>query len=748
MTSTRRHFLGRSLAATAGLATAAGCSWQHGGKPPVLRPAPDPLATLASGKDSARTTGASVMQIVAHADDDLYFISPETLHFLHGGGSLTSVYLTAGESTGLGPKTPAVRSGEVPVLDRSHFAAARFYGLRRAYAQAVTGSLDSPWTRTSVALRCGTRAEVASLTSAPQVRMVLLNLLEAGDLRPAYRKRTLAGLVSGTSRSVPTLQLSDGPVARGYTYTRDMLLDALDELLTQARPTLVCTLDHDPEHKFVMRRGRRRITTSDHVDHTAAAQFTVTAVERYRPPAGAPTPVLQAYRGYANDHWPQTLDASTVAVKTALLTIYSGHGLPCPVRTGCGDHNVDNLLGSRRRFDSTQHRYQGDTGWLRPLPDGRLTAFAVISGRMTQWTQTAPGATAFGPPAAVPGGGSLVGQVSAVSLPDGRIRLFALRHGGMMTAPAHQNRAVVTAVQDGPGGAFGGWQNLGGPDGTVGVRAREMGLPYAAADVHGRLYVVARRYDRRLAVRTMAPGGAWGRWTVPIGPIDVQDGVCLVPRADGRLEIFAGTRNRLYRWTARNGVVSAARVQPLPVPACAPAALELPDGRLRLFLRPPASGDVRVYDETPKGWSAATVLRSVGGYGPVAVVPDSAPQQVPVAGTAGEHTASGGTAARTASYSAPYATPYSVSYSSKATAQTVAVRTDAGTVRTFTVPVSGAPLASSVQGGELLAGTSSLAVDSSGGVFLATLDADGSPHLAAVTCQGCRTADGDRTIVR
>ncbi|WP_225846124.1 PIG-L family deacetylase [Streptomyces sp. HPF1205] len=624
--------------------------------------------------------GTSVVQIVAHPDDDLYFINPETSQFLRAGVPLTTVYLTAGESTGLGRRTYAVRHGEVPVLDRAHFAAERFNGSRRAYARMATGDMDSPWDRSARVLASGTVAEVAVLRAAPHVRLVVLAMLEAGDRRREYRGRSLAGLVAGTTLSVPTLVMPDSPVTSQYAYTRDKVLAALDHVLTDARPTLVCTLDPDPEHK----RGRhgKGAASTDHADHTASAQLAVTAVERYRPPAGSPAPVLQSYRGYANQLYPANLDPFTLAAKTATLVTYSGHGLPCAVPYGCGDHQVDLLRLTRKRFDSTQHRHRGDVHWLRPLPDGRLTAFTVAGGQVVQWTQKTPGAAAWADPVPLPGG-DLFGHVSAVSLPDGRVRLFALRHGGLAGAPAAQRRQVVTTVQEAPGGRFGQWQDLGGPDGVRGPKARELGLPYAAVDRLGRVHVVVRTYTRALALRTLSATGRWGPWRRLPGPADVQDGLFLLPRADGRTEIYAGTRTHLYRWTLPpHGRATAARL-PLPVPSCAPTAVELPGGGTRLFLRPGGSGTVHVHDERKGGvWTPAAAYPA-GGYGPVAVA----------ALAGGGHV--------------------------------TATRNDAGAVSTRAWAAGSAAAPRPAEHAVLLTGVPSLARDRAGRTFLAVQGADG-----------------------
>ncbi|WP_243087716.1 PIG-L family deacetylase [Streptomyces sp. 891-h] len=62
--------------------------------------APVPTGTWAGAGRPVRTA-ESVLQIVAHPDDDLYFVNPETAQSLRSGRPLTTVYLTSGESDGV-----------------------------------------------------------------------------------------------------------------------------------------------------------------------------------------------------------------------------------------------------------------------------------------------------------------------------------------------------------------------------------------------------------------------------------------------------------------------------------------------------------------------------------------------------------------------------------------------------------------------------------------------------------------------
>lgn len=77
-----------------------------------------PMADPAPGLPVAGPRPALMMQILAHPDDDLYFMNPDTQQALAAGTPLVCVYLTAGESFGLnkipgrarpaptGPRTP------------------------------------------------------------------------------------------------------------------------------------------------------------------------------------------------------------------------------------------------------------------------------------------------------------------------------------------------------------------------------------------------------------------------------------------------------------------------------------------------------------------------------------------------------------------------------------------------------------------------------------------------------------------
>ena len=87
---TRRALLG--TAAAVGLTAAvAGCSVPTTGRTAARAAKDAPLA-------APRTP--LLLQILAHPDDDLYFMNPDTQHTLDSGVPLVSVYVTGGEANG------------------------------------------------------------------------------------------------------------------------------------------------------------------------------------------------------------------------------------------------------------------------------------------------------------------------------------------------------------------------------------------------------------------------------------------------------------------------------------------------------------------------------------------------------------------------------------------------------------------------------------------------------------------------
>ncbi|HET6857318.1 MAG TPA: PIG-L family deacetylase [Streptomyces sp.] len=602
-------------AAAIGVAALASCSVPA---PRRTGPAADP----APGKPIARSRHAQVMQILAHPDDDLYFMNPDTQRTLDSGVPLVSVYVTAGESKGIN-KIP----GEpLPAADRTAYASSRHQGLRQAYASLLGLPRFTRWERSVTTLRGGQRAELNTLThnDGRRVELIFLNLA----MYTTWGRLGLPSLWESRGLSLRTVVADGSPLERAGAYDYDSLVDVLAGLLERYRPTLVHTLDPDPDIQHSDETTRRRNDEqrgySDHADHTAVASFAWAAMIHRVAEATAgggdvPGFVATAFRGYYNHHWPKNLPPAVLREKAAHLVPYGGDpAWECGNAAGCGDYNVggDRPLASRKGWiRSTHYRHPGARPVVSTGPDGRLTAYGVLGLRVARHRETAPGSGAWGPPDDL-GGGPLAPALGGAALKDGRQLLFGLRFAALAGHGAANTREIVLLEQRTPGGEFGAWKGLGNPE-KHRDRGRRIGSPVAVTAGDGRVHLFVRNAEHGVSTRVRDTAGHWDAWR-DLGGGEVQDGLAAVADSRGRVHVFAAGRDAVHHWTqdAPGRPVRPRPAPGLPAPGDSPAAMAAPDGSVDLVYRRPATArltKVRV------GGGSGGRLR-FDGYGAVGAV--------------------------------------------------------------------------------------------------------------------------------
>ncbi|WP_030549269.1 PIG-L family deacetylase [Streptomyces exfoliatus] len=610
----RRAVLAAALAATT---AAAGCSVPE---PRRATPTADP----APGKPiaDARTRRALVLQFSAHPDDDLYFMNPDTQRLLDAGVPLVSVYVTAGEHTGRNriagmPETPP---------DRAAYSAARHQGLRQSYAVALGLPVFTSWRRETLTLPGGRRAEVDTLThGGRRIELVFLNL----PMHTSRRYMALPALWDDRALELRTHLSAGSPVTRADTYDYDQLVGALVGLLSRYRPTVVHTLDPDPDVQHGDEATRRRNSEqpgySDHGDHTAVGCFTWAALCRWVSDAvrdGEPIPAFtaKAFRGYYNRHWPKNLPPAVLEEKAARLVPYGGDpSWQCGNPAGCGDYGVGGdrpLTNHKGWVRSTHHRWPGARPALAEGPDGRLTAYGVLGLRAVRWRESAPGV--WSEPTDL-GGGPLAPALGSAMLADGRVLLFGVRFAALDGHGGANRREVVLLEQRSPGGPFRAWRGLGCPE-RRDERGRRIGAPVAVTAPDGRVHLFVRNADKGVSTRVRAADGAWGPWRALPGTAEVQDGLAVSVDAAGRVHLYAAGRESVRHWVdgveredglPLSGSTVASAGGELYHRAPAAAALLGPDGDARLD----GYGDVVAARSAPLG----TVLLGTDTDGGVTV---------------------------------------------------------------------------------------------------------------------------------
>ncbi|MFJ3203305.1 PIG-L family deacetylase [Streptomyces sp. NPDC086989] len=560
-------------------------------------------------------TEGSTLQIVAHPDDDLFFMNPDLSRSISTGIKVTTVYLTSGESDGRNEAHSPHLDDAAGPADRAAYAEARQNGIRGAYAQMATGDRTSAWQRRSVPTAGGGSAEVDVLVARPEVNLVWMELREARSIS-GDNPDSLRGLWDGRVPALGSQLTSGTPVRQEFSYTREQVTAAIADVFARYKPTTIRTQDPTP--------GRTAAGTFlDHQDHMYGARFVQAAAALYARSTDRPHFTVQNYVSYPNSSLPPTLDPQTAEEKLGYLKTYAwtDHQDWCGSPAGCGDRKTA-TRPTGAGWNQTIRYSRGDgTSWMAEGASGRLWAFAALDGRMAYWTRSGPQAAWQGP-RFLPGAGIDTGA-SVVRLPDGRIAVFATRTT-LGPGPEHYGRDVVYAVQTKADGAFGPWQSLGTPDTTDLSGTSAISGTAVAVDPAGRLTVYVRDSRRTLRARTQtAPGGAFGTWQDLGGagllgdPVTATDG-------SGRRHVYAATAGSVLAW-----------VQPAPgAPFGGPFATGLPvttgvlsvrpegDG-VRLFFRRPGSGSVGTSLATVDGpepqFSRVAAAGGLGGYGGIGV---------------------------------------------------------------------------------------------------------------------------------
>ncbi|WP_240135497.1 PIG-L family deacetylase [Streptomyces sp. MUM 178J] len=626
----RRAFIAGAAAVAA---AAAGCSVP---RPRRTGPAADP----APGMPVAEARRAQLMQVLAHPDDDLYFMNPDTRQMLDAGVPLVCVYVTAGEHNG---KNRIPGRDDVPA-DRAAYSSARHQGLRQAYAELLGLDRFTDWAKDVASLRGGHRAETNTLVSGPRrVELVFLNL----SMHTLRRHMALPALWNDHSAGLSTFVAAGSPLRSADTYDYGGLIDVLVGLMARYRPTVIQTLDPDPDIQHSDENTRKRDSEqrgySDHGDHTAAACFSWAAMVRWvaeetRDGGEVPAFVATAFRGYYNRHWPKNLPDSVLKEKASHLVPYGGSpDWECGNASGCGDYNVGGdrpLTNWKGWVRSTRHRHPGPRIRVAADPDRRLSAYGVLGLRAVRWRERDPGGGRWGAPRDL-GGGPLAPALGSATLADGRQLLFGLRFAAVNGHSGPNRREIVLLEQRSPGGPFLAWRGLGNPE-HGDDRGRRIGVPTAVTAPDGRVHLFVRNADKGVSTRVREADGSWSGWQALPDGGGVQDGMSAAVDGAGRIHLFAAGRESVRHWaqTAPGQALTLQTSRPLPAPVDVPAALPALDGGIQLYFRSerprrPKSPDDGRGSASPR----LTAVRVDGGeepgvrfdgYGPVTAAPGHA----------------------------------------------------------------------------------------------------------------------------
>jgi hypothetical protein len=449
------------------------------------------------------------MQVLAHEDDDILFMNPDVANEIAAGVTSVSVYLTAGQSCGVGncsipptagagcpigyrpdqtPPTTCLYLGDSApplTLTREEFAAARQSGIRAAYAQMA--GVANNWTRTLIQPDGNYTVELYTLAARPNIYLVFMNLPDGGDtiapntyaLTSMYYDSSpngdsyLAGVIvpfcdQNTNSVLSEQSPIPGPIGScdpGFNvppmpvqvYDRAGIVSVLAGLIQMYQPIEVRTLD---PHPFELCENIvlgfdffcSGVQISDGTKDYLVGSVYLVNFDNADHTAAA----LFLDEVLANYHGPNGAGGySTIQ--------YKGYSSPnFPENLGDADYDSKSATvftyipydpnfvtfqdGYPPYYHRAWERYPGSTTWLERASDGRLVAANVEDRSVKTWYESVPGGPWVGP-VSIWTGAPISPYITLLKRPDGLLQIFALRLPLTVPGATASLQDIVTAVQ-------------------------------------------------------------------------------------------------------------------------------------------------------------------------------------------------------------------------------------------------------------------------------------------------------------
>jgi putative flippase GtrA/LmbE family N-acetylglucosaminyl deacetylase len=251
----------------------------------------------------------TILQIVAHEDDDLLFMNPDLLHSIQQGNCVTTVYVTAGDAG-----------------SSKFYWLARERGSEAAYSE-LSGAAPT-WNEQSIKLANQQFVTLAQPTDYPQLSLLFVHLPDGkpdGSGFTISGQESLAKLAAG---SIPSIRSVD----EQSVYSRSALVDALATIIGVYQPAEIRTqLPYNHSTMF-----------SDHSDHMTAGQLATEAYYKYI--VKHPATHLAYYTGYPIREQAANVEADDLSAKQQAFFTYSEYdGAVCGTMASCtarGDYGA------------------------------------------------------------------------------------------------------------------------------------------------------------------------------------------------------------------------------------------------------------------------------------------------------------------------------------------------------------------------------------------------------------------------
>lgn len=262
----------------------------------------------------------TILQIVAHEDDDLLFMNPDLLHSIQQGDCVRTIYITAGDAGG----------GKFYWLGREQ-------GSEAAYE--TLAHMSSLWVEQTVKFAGQEFATVASPTKFDRLSLIFMHLPDGNPSGQGFAASKFESLTKLEAGSIAHIRSVD----HQSSYDYKSLSAAIKTLIDVYQPSEVRTqLPYSADMTYV-----------DHSDHTAVGRLVTEAYRSYQ--NTHPDSTMAYYIGYPIHSYEPNVGELDLSLKERAFFAYSHFdGAACASPELCDKTGVyDTYLTRQYRVDAT-----------------------------------------------------------------------------------------------------------------------------------------------------------------------------------------------------------------------------------------------------------------------------------------------------------------------------------------------------------------------------------------------------------
>jgi len=274
-------------------------------------------------------SNGTTVNIIAHEDDDILFLSPDILHNIQDDRCVVSVVVTAGDAD-----------------QGSSYWHSREDGMKAAYA--LMSGYQNSWTKSSLDLTNATLTTF-KLNGNSALSLVFLRLPDGNWDGSGFSNNNYESLQKLWQGSISNIHAVDSSV----TYTKQSLIDTLAEILNNYNPDQIRIQNYVDNY-----------TTDDHSDHYSTAYFAYNAHKKY-----LQTHILTGYLGYQIANKAINIFGDDVTNKQNTFITYAQHdNMVCQTLNECQQTSYGAWLLRQYVVGSETYTAQNSTNYKELFP--------------------------------------------------------------------------------------------------------------------------------------------------------------------------------------------------------------------------------------------------------------------------------------------------------------------------------------------------------------------------------------------